>query len=801
MQATTGHAMSGDGARGANERLLVGPLAVDRPHDILPATLSAEDTAFASPAGVPARRSLASRLPRLSTDRMPLISSSISTEAARGTGFVLLPVFMASGAIAYFSAGFTPAAPALWTGLAFSAVLALAVREKPALAASLLMLAAFLAGMVAADVETRRSQTLITGSAIATGVTGKVVRIEHREDGRVRLTLDVLETARPTLRYPPPRVRVTARTVPNGLAAGDVVNGYARLMPPSGPVRPGGYDFAFESWFDGIGAVGFFLGDPERVERSEPPTARERVTAWIENVRLALAGRIRSQVGGAEGEIAAALIAGVRAGIPEEINEALRRTGLAHVLSISGLHMALVALTVMVTVRCGFALFPAFASRHATKKYGAAISLVTCAAYLAISGVEVAALRSFIMLAVMLLALLADRSALTMRNLAIAALVVIAISPHEVMGPSFQMSFAATAALIGGYAAWSQYKERRPRRSAPTQGIARGFAQRTGYGFAALAMTSVLAGLATTIYGVYHFHRVSPWSLGANLLAMPVVSTLVMPWAVAAALAMPFGLDWLPLWVMGRGIALMNAIAIWFSDRSPIDAVGAIPPASVVAFTLALASSALPTTWLRLVALPFLAAGLLLVSLRTLPDVLVSEDGRLVAVRLEDGRLAVNRPRPNGFTIENWMMATASQDWLAPHKDTESASDDPPAGFSCGDTTCITLTGNGLMIVHTSNAGDARRHCGVAALIVIDDATVSNPCAPATGTAVLTKRNLARRGSAEISFSPPLSGKLPAAVIRQAIAEPYRPWHEHRQFSREARGLPPYERRPTAASP
>ena len=154
----------------------------------------------------------------------------------------------------------------------------------------------------------------------------------------------------------------------------------------------------------------------------------------------------------AEGEIAAALVAGVRAGIPEDVNEALRRTGLAHILSISGLHMALVAATIMAVLRFGFAFFPDFASRHPVKKYAASAALVALAVYLFISGSAVAAERSFIMIGVMLTAMLFDRAALTMRNLAISAIAIIAVSPHEVAGPSFQMSFAATAALIGAYA-------------------------------------------------------------------------------------------------------------------------------------------------------------------------------------------------------------------------------------------------------------------------------------------------------------------------------------------------------------
>ena len=163
-----------------------------------------------------------------------------------------------------------------------------------------------------------------------------------------------------------------------------------------------------------------------------------------------------AQIGGAEGEIAAALVAGVRAGIPEDVNEALRRTGLAHILSISGLHMALVAATIMTVLRLGFAFFPDFASRRPVKKYAAERRAVALAVYLFISGSAVAAERSFIMIGVMLIAMLFDRAALTMRNLAISAIVIIVVSPHEVAGPSFQMSFAATAALIGAYAAWSE---------------------------------------------------------------------------------------------------------------------------------------------------------------------------------------------------------------------------------------------------------------------------------------------------------------------------------------------------------
>src|SRR5690606_9718527 len=151
------------------------------------------------------------------------------------------------------------------------------------------------------------------------------------------------------------------------------------------------------------------------------------------------------------------------------------------------------------------------------------------------------------------------------------------------------------------------------------------------------------------------FQQVSPLGLVANLAAMPVVSVIVMPMAVLASLAMPFGLDAVPLTLMGQGIAMMNAIALWLAERSAFDATGAIPLSAVLVLTAALAILTMAGTMLRWAAAPLVVAGLaLLLFSRAVPDVLIAEDGRLVAMRLSDGRVAVNRPRPRPFTIENW---------------------------------------------------------------------------------------------------------------------------------------------------
>jgi ComEC/Rec2-related protein len=742
--------------------------------------------------------------------------AAIDVERDRGAGFLFLPVLLALGAAFYWTLPVEPGFPLLGALAIAAAVLRLSTAEggTARLVATAALLVAL--GALAGKIETWRAGTAMLGSEIPTMLTGRVAAIERQASGRVRLTIDVESTARPTLRYAPQRVRLSARAIPATLAPGDGVAGYARLFPPSGPARPHGYDFAFESYMDGIGATGFFLSNPVEAELTAEPGWRAGLVARVGRMREAISARIMERVGGAEGAIAAALIAGTRAGIPEEVNEDLRKTGLAHVLSISGLHMALVAGTVMLTLRFLFALAPGFASRRPVKKYAAVAALMAASYYLVICGAAVAAQRSFIMIAVMLVALLFDRSALTMRNLAISAMIVIAVAPHEVVGPSFQMSFAATGALIAAYAAWSERRLRRPARAnwsrdraMPSAMLAKGLGYAGG-----IAATSLIAGTATALYGVWHFHRASPLGLAANLLAMPVVSLVVMPSAVLAGVLMPFGLDGPALDLMGWGIGMMMAIARWLADMSPIDAVGAIPASAVLTLTVALVLATVLTTWLRVLALPLLVVGIGIIATRDLPELFVSDDGRLVALRMGNGDLAVNRTRPSDFVTGIWKGAAMAGAVVRPvmADDGPPGPDDsaraslfsnlqPDTPFTCTGKTCAARHADGALVVWLGEGIPAADHCGVAAVLVLEDATVAAPCPVASSTTVFTRRDLARRGSAEGTFAAPGEGRPALATMRRAIAEPFRPWHAHRRFSREARGLPPYrpeDRQPEA---
>jgi competence protein ComEC len=741
------------------------------------------------------------RIGRISLRRLRhSVATAAGLELDRGIAFLLVPVCLAVGAIGYFSLAAEPDFAKPVAVVALAALCAGVSRSWPK--THLCFMAALLCalGLLAAKVETWRAGTQMLGSEISTQVTGRVVSLDRMETGRVRLTIDVTSTARPKLRYAPERVRLSARKIPADTTAGSLITGYAKLLPPTGPVRPDSYDFSFDSYFAGIGGSGFFLGNPKLVVTDDgdmPLSAR--LSSRVENAREAIADHIRASVGGAEGEIAAALIVGVRAGIPDEINEAMRRTGIYHIISISGLHMALVAGTIMGLLRGAFALFPDFSARRPVKKYAAAAALLSIAAYLIISGVVVAAERSFIMLAVMLIAVLFDRAALTMRNLAISAIAVIVVSPHEVVGPSFQMSFAATAALVGAYAGWSDHRAGKTRPPPPKRSLPGFLTRKFLLAAGGLAMTSIIAGSATALFAIWHFQRVSPLSLFANLAIMPIVS-VVMLLAVISALTMPFGADGPFLYLMGEGLTAMVTISAWISERSPVDGVGLISQQSVLLVAIALVIATMATTRLRLAALPFALAGLLTVSDARTPDVLISEDARLVALPIGGGELAVSRARPNEFTVDNWKRALTSETIVVPEVfdkgdgqfEIADAPELPPGSpFYCTSGVCLARHTSGAIIAYVEDRKDTWKACGFAELIVVNDATAYDACHNPL-VLVITKRQLARKGSAAIFFDRQ-SATTPATVSF-AVDRPYRPWHVQRKFSREARGLPPFKR-------
>lgn len=526
----------------------------------------------------------------------------------------------------------------------------------------------------------------------------------------------------------------------------------------------------------------------------------------ISNIRQQLTRRILLSIKGEPGDIATSLVTGQRDGISEETNVALRLSGLSHILSISGFHMALVAAIIIGSLRAAFAFFPSASARYPVKKLAAVIALFGSAFYLLLSGADVAAQRSFVMLAVMLLAITVDRAAISMRNLAIAALITIAVSPHEILGPSFQMSYSATAALIAFYNWWSRYQLTRGlrKRANAKAEIWHLPLKITAY-MGGIAMTSLVAGAASSIFAAYHFNNTAPFGLIGNALALPVVSILVMPFAVLGMLAMPFDLDWLAFTVMGWGIEIVIAIAKAVALRSPSGNLGLISDFSLIFMTMALLLVLFLSTWLRLFALSFAALAIVLMSRVSYPAIIVSEDGKLVAIRTEDNHLTINRHSGSTFNLRNWQQGYGSLQITKPATKGHLASG---SQFECDDKLCTARERGGLIVAYTDDPARTADACRGGDVVILAFATKVANC-PNVETLLLTARTLALKGATEIRFDgsqtrpskaesaligatrakQELSQRLDSADIQHAIGTPNRPWNSYRIYSRAARNL------------
>ena len=597
------------------------------------------------------------------------IAEGIAEEARFGHGFLWLPVFMAAGAATDLAAPHDIALTALLVPFAACAVIAVVSRRSGWRASWLaIAAAAYFAGLSAAAIQVASTSTVLLDGPVVTHLTGRVLARENRGKSGWRYLVDVESTADPIIRRPPHRVRLVARGRAQPIPVGGHLSGLARLLPPSGPVLPGGYDFAFNSYFGGIGAVGFFYGPPHRIAGDtgnvgETASWRDMVEKAVSWLRDGISARIRTVLSGDEAGLASALIVAERGAIADATVSALRDAGLAHILAISGLHMALVAGTVFMALRLGLGFLPQAVEAFPVKKIAAVAALVVATGYLVLSGASVSTQRAWIMLSIVLVAILFDRAALTLRNVAIAALVVLTINPAAVVGPSFQMSFAATIALVAGYSA---LRGRRFR----SEGVPTGFrphiaaAKMAG----AIAFTSLTAGSATAIFAAFHFYKMATMGVFGNLLAMPVISFVVMPFGLLSVLAMPYGLQWLPLKVMGFGLHLVIAIAYEVQSFAGSAHTGQIPPEVLVLFVAGFCMLSLMRSPLRLVGAAVIAAAIFLevtwMAPRR-PDILVAEDGTLVGLPREDA-IATNMARPPSFVFEQWLGALAERRSLAP---------------------------------------------------------------------------------------------------------------------------------------
>lgn len=430
--------------------------------DVVP--LDAEPSALAKAPKLfdpAALRRQARRLPARVKIALPAL---IGEEVEHGHLFLFLPVCLGAGSILWFSLARDPPLGSIAAGFVVCAILVILTRHGNRVwHVGLSIVALALAGMLLAQFETWRYDTVMLDTPVTTMLKGRVERREADGQGRWRYLVRLISTTDPPLKRAPERVSLLARSGSADIAIGAIIGGRARLSPPSGPALPGLNDFAFSAYFDGIGAIGYFYGAPRQVSPACDISGvfdQRGLVSGLDSVfyrlRSAVADRIRATVPGDAGAFSAAIVTDERRAISEETTEALRLAGLAHIIAISGLNMALAAGIFFVGVRTAFCLFPGVVQAYPVKKIAAGGALLMSTAYYLISGFAVSAERAYLMMAILLLAVFFDRPSISLRNIALSAIAVLVVSPSEVMGPSFQMSFSATVALVAGYAFWAR---------------------------------------------------------------------------------------------------------------------------------------------------------------------------------------------------------------------------------------------------------------------------------------------------------------------------------------------------------
>lgn len=556
-----------------------------------------------------------------------------------------LPVWLGVGISVYFGIRFEPSVGLISSVSVGMIALVGATRLLPETLRLLCWIPVFIcAGFLLSVVRAHTVEAPKLSWHYYGSVEGTVAHLDRSTSNKPRVTLidPVLTKTAPYQTPTHVRVSLHSKTIGTALTPGARIMITASLSPPARPVEPGGFDFQRKAWFDGLGATGYSRTPPVLAVPADTNTLRLRIFA----LRMWLSEQIRHEIPGQTGAFAAAIITGDRSEIDPALLTDLRQSNLAHLLAISGLHMGLLTGFIFAIVRLSVASIPPLSVRWQAKKVGAVIALLAGAGYLMISGANIATQRAFVMVAVMLIAILLDRPAITLRAVAIAATIILVARPESLTQPGFQMSFAATTALVATFEAlnkselWRGFNHGRLRFLAPVL---------------SLVIASAVAGAATAPFSAFHFNQTAQYGLIANLTSVPMMGMLVMPAAVIAAVLSLVGLQGPAFWVMGKGIDWILGVANWIANLDGSVIRFASAPSYVLGiFTLGALLLILYHGRFRFAGVGVAAVALLLWSQADRPEVLITDNGRLVGLATEKGR-ALTRTKGNGFAARTWL--------------------------------------------------------------------------------------------------------------------------------------------------
>ena len=680
-------------------------------------------------------------------------------ERERDRWLIWIPALLGMGVSLYFE---LDREPRLSSGLLLfgsTIALALTLRRRPALMRSAVALAIVAAGFLAAEIRTAMVAAPVVHAPLGPVlVSGRVAEVELQEKS-ARILLAEVKVSGLARAETPAEVRIGLTRYSDIPKLGDRLSLRAKLFAPPAPASPGAHDFRRDLYFMRIGAVGYAVQKYTR-----PADADDGDGPLLGRLRQAAAERISAVfVGpGVAGEraIALALLTGERGPIPDEVNNAMRDAGLAHLLAISGMNITIAAGLIYFTLRLGLAAIPWVALRFPIKKWAAAGGLAGEILYTQFVGAPVSAERSMITTGFIMLAIMADRSALTLRLVAISATLLILAEPEAVMGASFQMSYGAIVALVVLYERWRFHG------GGGEQGAVRRMLTYLG----GIAVMSIVASAASAVFAIYHFQQSAFYGMGANLLAVPIHDLWIMPWGIASYALMPFGLEALALKPMGWGISGMLGTARLFSSFP--GAAGHFAAMPAAAFGLIVLGGLWFLLWTRRwrwLGLAPIAAGIFVTMTARQPDLLIAEDGRLVAIRQDSGAFVLSNRAHDRFTQSVWVRRAGDGD-IEDNPPT-SLKDAPEVG-QCGKGFCLfTVAGRKGAIL--SDVHGFREACDGGAEIVISQIAAHAHCA--SPALVIDRTDLARDGAWSVTFT---AARPAIETVRQVSGD--RPWSFYR---------------------
>ncbi|WP_246263369.1 ComEC/Rec2 family competence protein [Parasphingopyxis algicola] len=537
------------------------------------------------------------------------------------------------------------------------------------------------------------------------------------------------------------RVNIDEDVAPGGLRAGAWISLRARLMPPPRAAVPGGYDFSQRAWFSGIGATGRAWGDIEIVR----PASGDSWRGWLETRRARLAAHVAERVGGGEGAIAATLATGDRGRIAEEDAEAMRRSGLAHLLAISGLHVTAVIGVAMLLVLKLLALSPRLALNAPLILIAAGAGALAGLSYTLFTGAQVPTVRACVAAMLVLVGVAMGRDAITLRLVAAGALVILLFWPETLVGPSFQLSFAAVTAIIALHE-HPRAKKLLSRRDEP-------WTAKIGRFTLGLLLTGLVVEIALMPIALFHFNKAGLYGALANIVAIPLTTFIIIPLEALALFLDIFGLGAPVWWLVGQTLGLLLDLAHGVSGTP--GAVALLPAMPIAAYALMIVGGLWFCLWKtewRFWGFAPIAAGAIWALVTPAADVLVTGDGRHMAVRESDGRLALLRPRAGDY-VRDMFNETSGTEAEA------GALEDLPAAWCSADSCRTTIwRGDRQWRVFATRSRYYLPYPALveecaAADIVVSDRRMPEGCTPRW---LLADRTLLREtGGLAITLSPP----------------------------------------------